>query len=162
MADPTPRDIVDRVDEPLELEPAQSSGFKPIIDRRIHIPEPLPVRLIAVQDMRLIAWAGVERELDAFYAGVLGFAREQSEQDYIYRADNFLLIFTVLEPPIHRPDYRSVGIEVAQPLAEVEKKLVALEMEYTRRRGLVPGNDLLVLTDPAGNWVEISEQRTIR
>jgi hypothetical protein len=40
------------------------------------MPEPLPVRLIAVADVRLPATAGFEHELDAFYVGLLGFERE--------------------------------------------------------------------------------------
>jgi hypothetical protein len=43
------------------------------------MPEPLPVRLVAVADVRLPAPAGVERALDAFYVGLLGCVREGAE-----------------------------------------------------------------------------------
>jgi hypothetical protein len=45
-------------------------------DRRARMPEPLPVRLVAVADVRLPAPAGAERALDAFYVDLLGCLRE--------------------------------------------------------------------------------------
>jgi hypothetical protein len=39
----------------------------------------LPVRLVSVDDVRLPAPAGAERELDAFYVVLLGFEREDVE-----------------------------------------------------------------------------------
>src|SRR5687768_3087108 len=64
-----------------------SLPFKPVADRRLRVPEPLPVRLVAVNDMRVDAPAGRERELDAFYAGLLGMQRVAGEQ-IVYRAEN--------------------------------------------------------------------------
>jgi hypothetical protein len=47
-------------------------------------------------------------------------------------------------------------------LEEAEKKLIELELEYTRQRGMTPGEESLLLIDPAGNWIELQEYRVIR
>src|SRR3954454_9604123 len=62
-------------DTPIALDPAGGESL-PELDRRRRMPEPLPVRLVAVADVRLPATAGLERELDAFYVDLLGFERE--------------------------------------------------------------------------------------
>jgi hypothetical protein len=62
-------------DTPIALEPAGGESL-PELDRRRRMPEPLPVRLVSVADVRLPATAGLERQLDAFYVGLLGFERE--------------------------------------------------------------------------------------
>jgi hypothetical protein len=142
----------------MELEPA-TRAFKPQIDRRPRVPEPLPVRLATVDDARLPAAAGLERQLDAFYVGVLGFARATADT-ITYRADNFALHFTVIEPPLRRDDMRPLGVEVPS-LAELEPKLAAAEVEYARQRGLLPGEESIVLLDPAGNWLEIVDRRAV-
>lgn len=148
-------------DEPMGLdEPA--GPFKAAGDARPRMPEPLPVKLVTVDDARLVTPAGLEVELDEFYVGLLGFQRVAgSECDVVsYRAENFDLHFDVLEPPVRRESLRAIGVEVAS-LAEVELKLIEREVPYTRQKGLVPGRDALVLADPAGNWVELTESRLI-
>jgi len=52
--------------DPLKLRP----------DRRPTMPPPPPVRVVAVEDVVLIAAPGQERDLDAFYVGLLRFERE--------------------------------------------------------------------------------------
>jgi hypothetical protein len=147
----------------MELEES-TIDFRPEIDRRAKVPEPLPVRLVAVNDVRLPASAGIERELDRFYAGLLGFERHGDEgvdsHRIIYHAENLDLVFHVVEGLARREDFRPVGIEVIS-LAEAELKLIQAELEYTRQRGLVPGQESLLVLDPAGNWVEIVEMRLI-
>src|SRR5688500_10561026 len=63
----------------VELEPLapapDGTRFRPVADRRPRVPEPLPVKLLVVSDPRLPAGAGLERRLDAFYVGLLGFER---------------------------------------------------------------------------------------
>jgi hypothetical protein len=60
----------------IELEDV-SEGIAPgAPDARRQMPEPLPVRLVAVADVRLPAPAGVERALDAFYLDLLGCLRQ--------------------------------------------------------------------------------------
>ena len=129
-------------------------------DRRPRVPEPLPVRLVAIADARLIAPAGIERQLDDFYAGLWGFVREPESHFPVYRADNFNLRFDVLEPPIVRDDLRPLAIQVLS-LSEAERKLIDHDIEYVRQKGINPGEASLMLLDPAGNWIEISETRGV-
>jgi hypothetical protein len=145
--------------EPFELEP--SSGFEPITDRRPRMDEPLPVKLVAVEDVRLLAAGGLEAELDAFYVGLWQFQRDVAEPGVVYRADNFRLRFKVVtEGQVERDSLRPQGIEVTS-LAEAEEKMIEEEMEYIRQRGLTPGQRSLLVLDPAGNWIEIFEHRPI-
>jgi hypothetical protein len=143
----------------MELEPA-TRVFKPTIDRRPRVPEPLPVRLVTVADAWLPAPAGLERRLDWFYVDVLGFERRDDGEQIVYRAENFFLHFEVVEPPLRREDLRPLGVEVMS-LAGVEAKLAEMELEYERQRGLLPGDDAIVLLDPAGNRLEIVDRRAI-
>ena len=143
----------------MELEPATRT-FKPAIDRRPRVPEPLPVRLATIDDARLPSAAGLERQLDAFYVGVLGFARKSENEPIAYRADNFTLYFEVIEPPVRRDDLRPLGLEVPS-LADLSLKLVEAEVEHARQRGLLPGDESIVLLDPAGNWLEIFDRRAV-
>ena len=144
----------------MELEES-SFDFKPVADRRPRVPEPLPVRLIAVNDMRIESPAGLERELDAFYVNLLGMERvPPSGDEVVYRAENFDLYVDVLEPPVMREDFRPGRVEV-KSLAEMQLRFIEAEVEHTRRKGLTPGSEALVLQDPAGNWVEITESRIV-
>ena len=150
----------------MELEPA-TGQFKPVADRRPRVPEPLPVKLVAVADAHLPAAAGLERKLDAFYVGLFGFERTagaagagESTEAIAYRADNFTLHIDVHEPPVKRIDLRPLAVEVPS-LGALEEKLVEAEAEYERHRGLLPGEAAIVLLDPAGNWVEAVEMKTV-
>src|SRR3989442_13852823 len=94
--------------EPLEPSPEQFQ-FKPTVDRRPRVPEPLPVKLVAVADARLPAAAGLEQKLDAFYVRLLGFERRHDEPDrprgeaaISYPADNFTLHPSGEGPPLGR------------------------------------------------------------
>ena len=152
MADPRDDAI------PLETELTATGPGRP--DRRPRIPEPLPVRLVAVDDVRLPAPAGVEEKLDAFYIDLLEFQRARGR--LAYQPDNFILRFEVArDRPIPHESLRPQGIEVTS-LAETEKKLIDEEIEYSRQRSLTPGQQSLLLLDPAGNWIEIEEMRLIR
>jgi hypothetical protein len=146
-------------DDTLELvEP--TGTFKPRIDRRPRMEEPLPVKLVTVDDATLLTGAGLERALDAFYVGLLGFVRTGSPHDLIYRAENFNLHFRVEEPPVRRETLRALGVEVLS-LAATEQKLIDAEIEYTWQKGLMPGHQSIALLDPAGNWLQLTESRAI-
>lgn len=147
--------------EPIEVESTASPFEPPLDDKRPKMPEPLPVRLIAVNDVILPAQTGLEQEMDALYVTILKFQRDSTTSDLIYQADNFRLCFQNQEGLIERDTYRAVQIEVQASLAEVEAKLVEAEIEYVRQRGLTPGTESLALTDPSGNWVEIVEKRQL-
>jgi hypothetical protein len=147
---------------PLELEepaaPVASGAIGAAADHRPYMPEPLPVRLVAVADVRLPTPLGVEQQLDAFYVGLLQF---QHRADALaYQAENFALHFDLTDGPIVHESLRPLGVEVLS-LAETEKKLIDAELEYTRQRGLTSGTETLLLIDPAGNWVEIGEVRPV-
>ena len=143
---------------PLETD-VSAASTEAGADRRPRIPEPLPVRLVAVEDVRLPTPPGLEERLDALYVGLLGFERVAGE--LAYRAENLTLRF---QPTGHRPvvheSLRPQGIEV-HSLIEAEHKLIEAEIEYSRQRGLTPGQETLLLLDPAGNWIEIAEARLI-
>ncbi|HEY2587829.1 MAG TPA: hypothetical protein VGI81_18940 [Tepidisphaeraceae bacterium] len=144
----------------MELDPVDKP-FVPATDRRPRMPEPPPVRLLTVDDAHLPAPAGIEVDLDGFYVGLFGFERDEKSEFPVYRAENFRLIFDILEPPIARDDFRPLRIEVPS-LEAAEQKLIEAEIEYTRQRALLPGRESLALLDPAGNWVEINEGRPVR
>lgn len=140
----------------MELEPS-SGNFQPVIDRRPLVPEPLPVRLVAVQDVELPAPSGSERELVEFYVDLLQFERDADDIDsLVLHAENVRLRFAVFEPPMSREQLRTLGIEVFS-LAETERKLIDCQIPYTRQRGIMPGQETLSLQDPAGNWLSITE-----
>ena len=128
-------------------------------DARPRMPEPLPVRLIAIEDVTLPAPPDLEEKLDSIYIDLLEFERIANE--LAYRADNFTLRFDVQpDQPVIHESLRAQGVEVLS-LALLEKKLIAAEIEYTRQRGLTPGSESLLFLDPAGNWLEIVERRIV-
>jgi hypothetical protein len=143
----------------MELEPSTRT-FTQRPDRRPRVPEPLPVRLVTIDDARLPAAAGLEPQLDAFYVRVLGFVRDDAGEQISYRADNFTLHFDVKEPPLRREDVRALGVEVPS-LADLELKLIEAELDHTRQRGLLPGEESIVLMDPAGNWLTVVDRRAV-
>jgi hypothetical protein len=145
-------------DLPIELE--AETGVQPVPDRRPRMDEPLPVRLVAIADVTLPVIAGLEVDLDRFYVALLEFVRDDDRRQLIYHADNFALRFVVRELLPERGEYRPVQIEV-QNLLEAEHKLMEAKIEYVRQRTLVPGEESLVLLDPAGNWVELVEYRAV-
>jgi hypothetical protein len=145
-------------DEKLELEPA--SGFEPVEDRRPRMDEPLPVRLVAVADVRLPALRDLEPQHDAFYCGLLKMVRDEPRSQRIYRADNFRVVFELIDGPIERDTCRALSVEI-DSLSELEHKLVDRGIAYERIKGLVPGVESLMFRDPSGNWVEVVEERRI-
>src|SRR5262245_53357885 len=96
----------------MELEPSQNVSL-PGQDRRPLMPQPLPVRLVTVDDAELVSPAGLEKQLDDFYVTMLKFEREPldtapgankppaPDHTIVYRADNFRLRFHIFErtPP---------------------------------------------------------------
>ncbi|HVT90985.1 MAG TPA: hypothetical protein VHD56_19185 [Tepidisphaeraceae bacterium] len=144
----------------MELEPS-SINFKPVIDRRLHMPEPPPVRLVAIEDIVLSAGAGLEVQLDDFYVNMLRFERESAKYGLItYKAENFRLRFEIVEPPLLREDFRPLGIDVPN-LPIIEQQLIDRKIEFLFQKPLLAGQESLLLQDPAGNWVQIGEIRII-
>src|SRR5205814_9455356 len=145
-------------DAPIELE--APTGIEPAPDRRPRMPQPLPVRIVAIEDVSLPVIAGLEVQLDDFYVRLLEFARDPDVRQLIYHADNFAIRFHVQELLPQRGEYRPLQIEV-QSLLLAEQKLLEAKIEYIRQRTLTPGQESLALLDPAGNWVELVEYRAI-
>src|SRR5688500_3253769 len=111
-------------------------AFDPRPDQRARMEEPPPVRLVAVEDVRVEASAGLEKQLDEFYAGLLKFVREYGDEDVlVYGAENFRLLVKIVEPPVPRDDMRPILIEVPN-LPEIEHQLIDLKIEYQRLRRL--------------------------
>jgi hypothetical protein len=146
--------------EPLELEP--STGLNPVADGRPRMDEPPPVKLVAVEDVRLPTRPGIDADLDAFYVGLWQFERDKEQPGIVYRAENVRLRFEIIadQKPIERETLRPQGIEILS-LAEAELKLIETEREYIRQRGLTPGQESLLVQDPAGNWIELFEVRRV-
>jgi hypothetical protein len=144
----------------MELEESQGIIVGPPRDDRPRLEEPPPVRLLTVEDARLPAAAGLERDLDEFYVGLLMFVRDPAPEEITYRAENLRLRFEVVEPPLERTDYRATRIEIPV-LRDFEKALIGREMEYERLKGLLPGQHAIALFDPAGNYIEVTEFRRI-
>jgi hypothetical protein len=138
----------------------KATPLGPVEDTRPRLPEPLPVKLIAVEDVQLPALAGAEKKMDDLYVGLLEFVKEDPAR-LTYRADNLSLHFELVAGLIERDAYRPLQVEVLS-LRDTEKKLFEGEWEYERQRGLTPGSEMLVLFDPSGNLVEISEARPVR
>jgi hypothetical protein len=143
----------------MELEPSQTE-FNPQPDRRPKMEEPPPVMLVTVADAELTTLAGLERELDAFYVGILRFEREPSETGIVYRAENFRLRLRLIERPEPREDYRALGI-VIPSLPEMMVRLHDAEIEFVRTRGLNVGEEWLDVLDPAGNRLELIENKQV-
>src|SRR5437764_549897 len=134
----------------MELEP--STNFRPVPDRRRFIPPPPPVSLVTVEDARLPASTVLERELDAFYVGLLEFERDEEQEGLVYRAENFRLRIDFVEGPVVRNDLRMLGI-IVRSLDDMQLKLREAELEFELEHGLVAGERRLLIVDPAGNWL---------
>jgi hypothetical protein len=147
-------------DRPIELEPA--TGLKPVADVRPHMPEPPPVKLLAVADVHLPSAAGYERDLDAFYVEILKFERADDRVGHLtYRAENHALVFDILEPPLNRDDITPTAIEVPS-LRDFRLALIEREIEFQATQGLDPATEFVLVKDPTGNWLSISEWRAFR
>jgi hypothetical protein len=143
----------------MELE--ETSGeFEPPVDRRPRMVPPPPVRLIAVEDVRLAATTGQEAALDDFYVKLLRFERLTEAERPVYEAENFRIRFNWVEGSIERQDFRLLGIAVPS-LGQLESRLAEAKIEYVHQRGLQPGQEALVLQDPAGNWLQLVEYRAV-
>ncbi len=143
----------------MELE-QPNPDFKPVVDKRPLIPEPLPVKLVAVDDVRLPTNAGLDKQLDHFYVELLKFEKDTEATQLAYRADNFRLKFDMVEGLIERETMRAQEIEIPS-LQQMEHTIVDEEIEYERHKGVDAGRDGLLLRDPAGNWIFLVEMKVI-
>ena len=138
----------------------ESSGFSAPLDRRRHIPPPPPVVLVTVEDARLLSSIGWDRELDDFYVGLLRFERDHKSKGIVYKAENFRIIFDLVDGPVERDDMRMLGI-IVKSLRDTAERFRAADIEFERVRGLIAGDEQLNLTDPAGNWLRITQSKPV-
>lgn len=134
-------------------------------DTRPTLVEPPPVRLAAVADVSLPTIAGLEPQLDAFYVDLLRFARANNENTPhkapIYLAEKRAIVFHLVEAPPERDAVRPIAIQTPF-YDQIIEQLEFDGVEYELVRGLVAGNDAILLRDPAGNWVAIGDWREVR
>ena len=149
------------------IELGESTGTPIVPDQPGRAEELPPVRLVAVDDVRMTTPPGAEAALDGFYAGLWRFRREPVASsggggDLVYRAENVRLRFRVVSdpPPVERDAVRPQGI-IVPSLRDAERLLADAEIEYERQRGFTLGMYSLLCRDPAGNWVELVEMRKI-
>lgn len=122
--------------------------------------EPPPVRLVAVEDVRVDAPVDSQAALNEFYGDMLKFNREYADGDVVvFGAENFRLLIRLVDPPVLRDDLRPILIEIPDLLA-MENALVARKIDYQRIRRLTLAHASLVLMDPARNFVELLEYRS--
>lgn len=145
-----------------ELAPPPAEPFKPVYDPRPPVPEPLPVRLVAINDVHLTAKIGSEHELEAFYVKQLGFERvEDPDACLRFRSDNFDVVFTMGEPPITREAVRPLCIEVPS-LPELEDRLLKANIEFLPQKTVQAGQESILILDPGGNWIEVRQIVLVR
>ncbi len=152
-----------KINHRMELEPA-TTPFEPTDDPRPRLLPPPPVNVVAIADVTLPAVAGLEKELNAFYVDLLKFETDEEEtqqgQTIVYRAENVRLRLVIHEVPPPREDFRPLGV-VVPLLSDLAIRLVEAKQEFIRRQGFFAGSDFLVLSDPAGNLVEVAEARQL-
>jgi hypothetical protein len=131
---------------------AEASGTL-IPDRRRRMPAFLSVRLVAIDDVHLPAGTGQEVDLDAFYAGRLGFERRPADDGLlIYRSQTHCLVLHLKEMPVPHDTLTPTQLEV-DDLTELSHWMSDAGIPYDRQCGIEPGVDRLVFQDPAGNWL---------
>ncbi len=146
----------------MELE-EPGEEFQPERDPRPHIPEPPPVRLVAIADVHLTTPAGLEKPLDAFYGALLRFQRDDEAGAGViaYHAERHRAVFKIVEIAPPREDYRPMQLETPH-FAELVQGLVDQEIPFEWQRGVAPGVEALLLRDPAGNWIMVAPVRAIQ
>lgn len=145
--------------DPMELEPP--SGLTIRHDARRVVPEPPPVRLVAVDDVHLPAETGPSDPMDAFYVGLFAFERRYADADVIvYHAERFRLMFDLEEPPVEHEHLRPIGIEVPRLSVLIERMRDA-GVAFDVVKAIVSGQIVIELQDPAGNWLAVTERREV-
>jgi hypothetical protein len=144
--------------DPLELEPAD--GFEQPDDRRPKMDEPLPVRLVAIADVRLPALLELERKHDEFYCGLLKMVRDEPRSQRIYRTDNHRIVFELFEHLIERTECRPLNVEI-DSLSSLQASLIEQKIEFELVRDITLGIQSLALRDPSGNWLQIAQSTPV-
>lgn len=146
----------------MEVE-TTSTPLPPPTDRRPHMPEPPVVRVEAIEDVAIPSIAGLEREMDGFYVGLLAFERLPATDalEIVYKAENVLVRAEVVERPPERNDLRPMLVQIPH-LVDFIRLLNEREIEYEWQRGLAAGTDRVLLRDPSGNWISVGLRANVR
>jgi hypothetical protein len=144
------------------IELGEATGTPIVHDQLPKLEDPPPVRLVAVEDVRLPTPPGTEAALDGFYVGLWQFRREADNEQIVYRAENVRLRFLVQEgtPPVERDGARPQGV-IVPSLRDAERRLAEARIPFERQRALLLGLYTLIVQDPAGNWLELMELRKL-
>ncbi|MGN6627991.1 MAG: hypothetical protein ACTHLN_15335 [Tepidisphaeraceae bacterium] len=144
----------------MELE-EPTGTFRPLQDKRMPVPELPPVRLLAIDDIRLDTLAARESDLHAFYVGLLKFERDTKDPTCIaFKAERFRVCFDIVELPPTRDDYRAVQVEIPH-FADFIEALHERQIDFEWQKGVSPGIELAFLQDPAGYWVSVGPIRKV-
>lgn len=137
-------------------------------DHRVRMDEPLPVELIAVDDVHVEAQREHLPAMEALYLRLLGMVRadetsaDLTADECVYYADNFCLVIHWIDGPTKpKEDYRPIKL-VVPLLRDFRQGLIDREIEHQYQLGMVPGSHCIVLMDAAGNWLNVYEKRELR
>ena len=144
----------------MELEEPTATVKQPP-DARPTMPEPPPVRLLAIADVHLEAPAAMERLLSDFYVGLLRFERDAEDAERLaFKAEKWRLVFDVVESFGPRDGYRPVMIETPF-FADFVQALNDRELFFEWQKGTAAGVETVFLQDPAGYWISVGPVRAI-
>ena len=124
------------------------------------------IQLCRVQFVQGKKWRAISDSLSIHYVNVA------AARGNILAVDGSLLATSVPEYDLHMDMLagaidatahgdRTFNLKV-DSLAMTEQKIVEMELEYQRLRGLLAAQEALLLQNPAGNWVNITESRGVR
>ncbi|MGF1633337.1 MAG: VOC family protein [Phycisphaerae bacterium] len=149
----------------MELEPG-NPDFVFRADTRPNVPEPPPVRLAGIDDVRTAAPAEAAGALVAFYTGLLGFWRLNADDGHeqkhrlTFRAQNADLVIDLKPVREAPPEMRATGV-IVPSLSALQEKLREREIPFVFDQGLAPGEEVVTLRDPAGNWLAVRDSRQV-
>lgn len=151
----------------LPLEPSPEAALEPVHDLRPVMPEPPPVRVIAVENVTLVAPAKHARAIDHLMTAVLPLVKEvptrQADVDAgaigVYQAENVRVVYLAREEPPPSPRH-ILQLELAD-LRGLRQRLQDAEIEYELSKRLMPGDVRVAFLDAAGNPIEVLENRAI-
>lgn len=144
----------------MELEePTAAVKLPP--DGQPKMPEPPPVRLLAIADVHLSAWPEVEHLLVGFYVGLLKFDRDTDDTSAVaFKAEKHRIVFGHEAVPAPRDNYRPILIETPF-YDDFVHTLLDREIAFDYQRGTAAGVETVFLQDPAGYWVSVGPVRAI-
>ena len=163
------KDFRPRTDEPeaLPLEPSPEMAVEPVHDLRPLIPVPPPVRVIAVEDVTLVAPAKCVGAIDHLMTVVLTLVKEEPMRQAdveagaigVYQAENVRVVYLARDEPPPSPRH-ILQLELGD-LRGLRQRLQDAEIEYELSKRLMPGDVRVAFLDVAGNPIEVLENRAI-